>query len=220
MSPTAPKPSRADWAYVALFALWIAGMILPPTLEPAHRDMIQIVALLWPAPLFLLRGTNQFVIGLAYRQSSALRYLTVVFVTAITISSALSINQTASFRYAAATISGFILCAGVWSCLKWRMQQALVAYAILSSGFCLYTYFRGESVWGRLTFGAMGHPNYLALVAFGALVCSLAVPFWTLRILLIAINGVVILETQARSCSTRQNMSGLKKSADRQFPDH
>jgi O-antigen ligase len=91
-------------------------------------------------------------------------------------------------------------CAGLWSCISWRMNDALATYAVFGSAFALYAYLQGDSIRGRLTFGAAGHPNLLAIVCFGALVCALGVRPRVVQIALIGINGLVIINTQGRSC--------------------
>jgi O-antigen ligase len=54
-----------------------------------------------------------------------------------------------------------------------------------------------ERIVGRLTFG-LAQPNTLAIVSFGALACCLAISNVILRCALVAINLIVIIETQGR----------------------
>lgn len=77
------------------------------------------------------------------------------------------------------------------------MGRALVAYAYLGSALSAYLYLYGDTLQGRLTFG---HPNYLAVVCFGVLSCSLLAQNLVMRSTMIALNLSVIFETQSRSC--------------------
>jgi len=79
------------------------------------------------------------------------------------------------------------------------MEAALIAFAIIGSIFVVYVLFTGARIQGRLTFG-IGHPNFLGLVCFGVLCCSLAVPSALVRYALVTLNMIIIVEAEARSC--------------------
>lgn len=151
-------------------------------------------------PICLLCGKGRFLYSELHRRSIIIRAATVFFVLAFTTSSILSSDPPLSFQYAAVSVMGFVCCGGLWSCINRRIQSALVLYAILGSVFSIYTYLEGVSIQGRLSFGATGHPNFLGLICFGILVCSLATRNMFLRTTLVAINFAVIIQTQARSC--------------------
>src|SRR5260370_35787995 len=77
------------------------------------------------------------------------------------------------------------------------MGRALVAYAYIGSALSAYLYLYGDTVQGRLPFG---HPNYLAVICFGVLSCSLLAQNVWVRVAMVALNLCVIFETQSRSC--------------------
>jgi O-antigen ligase len=188
---------RTEWLFAAILPVWLFGLIFPATITTDNRQLIQFVTLLWPAPICLLTGRSWFLMGGTLRGSRSVRLCVTVFLVVIAISSSMSVDPAISFGYAAVTAIGFILCAGIWSCLNWQMGRALVAYAYLGSALSAYLYLYGDTLQGRLNFG---HPNYLAVICFGVLSCSLLAQNLMIRAAMVALNLSVIFETQSRSC--------------------
>jgi len=196
---TVEKPRRLEWLFVILVPLWLLGLNLPPMLNVGQqRETLQLVTLAWLAIPCLIVGTNTFAYAGVFRGSLPVRIATLVLVIAISASAALSVDPALSFGYAAVMVLGFGCCAGIWSCINSRMEQALIGYAVLGSAFSAYVYLEGVRIQGRLIFEA-GHPNFLALVCFGSLACCMSIPNPLLRFGLAGINLMVIIETQARS---------------------
>ena len=187
----------AEWLFAVILPVWLFGLIFPPTMTTDDRQLIQFVTLLWPAPICLLTRRSWFLMGGTLRGSRCVRLCVTAFLVVIAVSSSMSVDPAFSFGYAAVTTIGFILCAGIWSCLNWQMGRALVAYAYLGSALSAYLYLYGDIVQGRLTFG---HPNYLGVICFGVLSCSLLAQNLVIRSAMVALNLWVIIETQSRSC--------------------
>src|SRR5947207_1294981 len=165
-----PCLRRFESWFVILIPLWLFGLIFPPVLPLEHRELAQVAALVWPVPFFILRSREYFIYSGIHRASRSIRILTCALIVEILIGSILSVDPLLSIGYTAAAAAGLICCAGLWSCISWRMERALTVYAVLGSMFAIYAFLKGDSMQGRLTFG---HPNYLGLISFGVLVCCL-----------------------------------------------
>jgi O-antigen ligase len=189
--------NRFMWFFPVLTALWLFGLIFPPAMDLENRQTVQLALLVWPAPFCIFVSRSWFLFGAALRGSKAIRILLGLLMLSVFGSSALSVDPAVSFGYSFAMGLGLICCAGIWSCLRWNMARALAIYGLAGTLFLAYTYLNGEQLQGRLTFG---HPNYLAVIAFGVLSCCLLTKRPVVRYGLAAVNLIVILATESRSC--------------------
>src|SRR5437899_1729330 len=84
--------------FVPIVAFWLFGLIFPAVVSE-NRETLQVTALSWPMPIFLLRGREHFLLSSVHRASVPIRILTVLLAIALFMSSALSVDPMLSVGY-------------------------------------------------------------------------------------------------------------------------
>jgi len=184
--------------FAVLVPLWLLGLIFPPTLDSEEKELIQFVSLCWILVVAVVFSRERFLYSPIQRQDRSVRLWTALFLAAITISAVNSSNALTSLNYVGITVIGLVICSGLWSCIRGKMRLCLCIYAFLGSALTTYVYFTGSMYQGRLSLSVVSHPNHLALIAFGILVSALAVPNVLASGVLVGVNMLVIIATQAR----------------------
>src|SRR5690349_15116355 len=86
------KGRPGEWFCVVLIPLWLFGLIFPAMIATDRRQLLQVIALGWPIPFYLHFGRSYFVYSGGHRGSLSFRVLTLLFVAAYVVSSALSVD--------------------------------------------------------------------------------------------------------------------------------
>jgi len=182
----------------ALMPFWLIGAMLPPTLSSEYMDVLQVCSLLWLPIAGVFAGRGNFLFGPIFREQFPLLFWVTAGMVAITASALASVDPIRSLGYVLAAALGLISCAGLWQVVGDKMRWCLSAYAVLGSGLTICLYAFGPRVQGRLSASATSHPNFLGLVAFGVLMCALAMSNRLIASALIAANLLVIIATESR----------------------
>ena len=173
-------------------------MTFPPTLDPQYMDALQIVALIWLPTVGIIAAQGEFLFGPIFSQRLSVLFLTTASLVAIIASALMSSDPPRSLAYVAAATVGLISCAGLWRLIGSRITDCISLYAIVGTAFVTYTLFYGPRIQGRLSISLTAHPNYLGLIAFGLLMCSLMVQSRLLAACMIAVNVTAIIATESR----------------------
>jgi O-antigen ligase len=184
--------------FVYLVPIWLLAITFPPTMDPQYMDILQIMMLLWLPIIGTASAHGEFLFGPVFSERISILSLTAGSLVAITASALMSSDPTRSMAYVTAAGVGLITCAGLWRLIGPRMFDCLSIYAVLGTAFVTYIFFYGPRIQGRLSISLTAHPNYLGLISFGLLMCSLMVRFRLLATCMIAINFLIIVATESR----------------------
>lgn len=182
-----------------LIPLWLLGLIVPAAVDSENVSVIQFAVLTWLPVIGIVWGSDRFLVGPIFRERPAITYITVAGLVTLLASAILSAQPLLCLAYVVSAMIGLIACAGLWRVIATRMMHCLAVYAVLGSGIAGLAYLYGPRIQGRLSISTMAHPNFLGLISFGFLICSLAVKNIPLRICLISINFVAIAQAESRS---------------------
>jgi O-antigen ligase len=160
-------------------------------------DALQIVALIW-LPIVGIAAQGEFLFGPIFSERLSVLFLTTASLVAITASALMSSDPPRSLAYVAAAAVGLISCAGLWRLIGNRIMDCISLYAIVGTAFVTYNLVYGPRIQGRLSISLTAHPNYLGLIAFGLLMCSLAVQSRLLAACMVGINIAAIVATESR----------------------
>lgn len=185
-------------AFIYLVPAWLFAMTFPPTLDPQYMDALQIVALIWLPIVGIIAAQGEFLFGPIFSQRISVLFLTTASLVAIIASALMSSDPPRSLAYVAAATVGLISCAGLWRLIGSRITDCISLYAIVGTAFVTYTLFYGPRIQGRLSISLTAHPNYLGLIAFGLLMCSLMVQSRLLAACMIAVNVTAIIASESR----------------------
>jgi O-antigen ligase len=184
--------------FVLLIPLWLLAVIFPPTLDSGYMDVLQVGTLVWLPVIGLLTGRGEFLVGPIFRERMSALFWMCASLTAIAASALMSVDPARSSAYVLSAAIGIVCCAGLWRLVGSRIIHSLAIYAVLGTIFVTYIYFFGPRIQDRLSISLTSHPNYLGLVSFGLLMCSLALKNHLLTAGIIVMNFVVIVATQSR----------------------
>jgi O-antigen ligase len=185
-------------AFIYLVPVWLFAMMFPPTLDPQYMDALQIVALIWLPIVGLIVAQGEFLFGPIFSERLSVLFLTTASLVAITASALMSSDPPRSLAYVAAAAVGLISCAGLWRLIGSRIMECISLYAIVGTAFVAYNLVYGPRIQGRLSISLTAHPNYLGLIAFGLLMCSLMVRSRLLAACMMGINIAAIVATESR----------------------
>ncbi len=184
--------------FVILLPIWLFIIIFPPTVQSDNLALIQFGVFIWLPLAGILAGRTRFLFGPIFRERLSVLTCSGASLLAITASALLSEDPFHSLGFVVTVAVGLMCCAGIWGIVRKRMRLWLSIYAVLGAALAAYAMGAGGRIQGRLTIGD-AHPNYLGLISFGVLMCSLAIPSRILAGALIGANLLVIVETQSRS---------------------
>jgi len=184
--------------FVYLVPIWLFTIVFPPTLSSEYSELLQFAALVWLPVIGLIAAQEEFFFGPIFNERTGLLFLTMGTLLTFTASALLSVDRTRSFAYVAAAGIGLISCAGLWRLVGNRMHDSLSLYGVIGTVTVACVFIVGPRIQGRLSFSLTSHPNYLGLVAFGPLMCSLLVRNRIVASILVAIDFVVIVATESR----------------------
>jgi len=184
--------------FVYLTPIWLLAIIFPPTMDSQYMDALQLATLAWLPLCGFVAAQGRFFFGPAFSERMSVLFLTSASLVAITGSALMSVDPVRSLAYVAASALGLVSCAGLWRLVGDRMIDCLSLYAVLGTAFVTFILITGPRIQGRLSISLTSHPNYLGLIAFGLLMCSLMVRARLLAGCMIATNFVVIVATESR----------------------
>ncbi len=197
-SQVSPRGRFASLAFSVLVPVWLLGLIFPPVIATDNLEYLQFVSLFWLFPIAIVASREYFLVPSVYRRQSAIRTWTLLFLLSAATSGLVSVQPARSMAHLVATGAGLIYCAGLWHCLKNRMELCLSVYAVMGSLLVGWVYLAAPLHNGRLSWNDTSQPNHLAIVAYGILIASLAVrPKWLSRTLVV-VNLIVIVATEGR----------------------
>jgi hypothetical protein len=184
--------------FVALAPLWLLGVILPSISDPDNMQLAQFGSFVWLPLIGTIVGRERFLLGPVFRERKSVLVWAAASILAILASALLSEDPAVSLGFVGTAALGLMCCAGLWVFVGPRMTTCIAAYAALGTALVTYAYYFGPRVQGRLSIGT-AHPNYLGVASYGILMCALAMPSRIFAGALVAVNLLVIVDTQSRS---------------------